>query len=101
MTRMKQFRDPKLSIWQSAVDEVLARKAVTARAEALAGGAVARPPRPNATHPMVRETASYCSAMGGATSFSRLGAAPPPPEGILHTLGYCSISALKLAKAAI
>lgn len=101
MTRMKQFRDPKLSIWQSAVDEVLARKAVTARAEALAGGAVARPPRPNATHPMVRETASYCSAMGGATSFSRLAAAPPPPEGILHTLGYCSISALKLAKAAI
>lgn len=101
MSRMKQFRDPKLSIWQSAVDEVIALKAVSASVEATGGGVQPPPLRPDATHPMVRESASYCSAMGGDTSFQQLAAAPLLPGGILHTLGYCSMSALKLAKATI
>ncbi|MGH9359538.1 MAG: metallophosphoesterase family protein [Terriglobia bacterium] len=99
MKRMEQFRDPKLSIWQSAVDEVITGKAITAQAPA--GPAPTVPPRPDTAHPMVQEAVSYCSAVGGDTSFKQIAAAPALPGGILQTLGYCSTAALKLAKAAI
>ncbi|MGH9355528.1 MAG: metallophosphoesterase family protein [Terriglobia bacterium] len=101
MSRMKQFRNPKLSIWQSAVDEAIARRAVAAQAAAPAGAPAAKLGRPDAAHRMVRESASYCSAIAGEKSFQQLAATPLPPEGLLHTLSYCSVVALKLAKAAI
>ncbi len=101
MKRIEQFRDAKLSIWQSAVDEVIAGKAVAAAVQTPAGQTPYTPLRPDTTDSMVREAVSYCAAAGGAATFKQVAAAPASSGGLLQTLGYCSISALKLAKAAI
>jgi Calcineurin-like phosphoesterase len=44
MSNLEQFRDPDLSLWQSAVDEVVAKRTGAARAESVGGPAVIQRP---------------------------------------------------------
>lgn len=96
MEHIRQFHQPRLSIWQSAVDEVVAnRRQAQAPAASLArGGEPGR--RPDAAHPAVREAAEYCAAEAGS---GRL--ATPGTGGIADTVCFCSHAALKLAEAKI
>lgn len=99
MAQMKQFHDPKLSIWQSAVDEVVAKK--TAGAQTLAvGGTPVVSGRPDAGQFMIGDAAAYCSAVDTGVPVPEP-AGPAVTEGLIETLGACSLSALKLAKAII
>lgn len=102
MAQMKQFHDPKLSIWQSAVDEVVAKKAAGTQTLAV-GGAPVVSGRPDAGQFMIGDAAAYCSAIdsGGPLPEPPGAAGPAVTEGLLQTLGSCSLSALKLAKAII
>ncbi len=112
---MKQFRNPRLSIWQSAVDEVLARDALAAQPQGVGTG------RPAADHSTVLETNAFCSAMDSAASPLRRvsgckvvpllrklwSGCPLKLKRILRKIlpekpaAQCSAYALKLAKAAI
>lgn len=97
MEHIRQFHQPKLSIWQSAVDEAVAkrREAQAPAAMRLARGT--KPAlRPDAAHPAVREAAEYCAAETGSGL-----AAERRTGGIADTVCFCSQSALKLAEAKI
>lgn len=91
MIRFKQFHDPKLSIWQSAVDEVAAA----------VGGARAITGRPDIPHPMLAEAVAYGNQVQSGLSVQAATAAHPATEGLLRTAGFCSLTGLKLAKSLI
>ncbi|MGH9342846.1 MAG: metallophosphoesterase family protein, partial [Terriglobia bacterium] len=116
MSILRQFREPRLSIWQSAVDEVQRQAAQRARlASSNAPGAMAPfTPRTTLAHPMIRESAAYCAAqsIGGplsapsafgipAGSAGPIGPAARVQGGELDTACYCSRTAMKLAEATI
>jgi hypothetical protein len=100
MSFIRQFHDPKLSIWQSAVDEVVALRQAAQRPSSPTGLS-ATIERPNVTHPVVQEAITYCAAAntGHAPAGSTAGAALAIP--LAGTLGYCSMAALRLARAII
>lgn len=99
MPPMKQFHDPKLSIWQSAVDEVVAKQ--TAGAQTLSvGGPPVVSGRPESSQFMIGDAAAYCSAVSAGAPVPEA-VAPAVTEGLVQTLGSCSLAALKLAKSII
>ena len=100
MARFKQFRDPELSIWQAAVEEVAALSAAGTRVEDL-GGPPAVTGRPDAPDPMTTEATSYASQVQSGAPLSEATAVHPATEGLAQTAGFCSLTALKLAKAKI
>jgi hypothetical protein len=96
----KQFRDPELSIWQSAVEEVAATKAAGGQTEDVAAaGAVSG--RPDELDPMMAEATAYCRAVDTGQSLADAAAGHVATEGLAQTAGFCSLTALKLAKAKI
>jgi hypothetical protein len=98
MARFKQFHDPELSIWQAAVDEVASQAARGGQVEDI-GAAPVRAGRPDEPDPMSAEAIAYCSQMAtGATVFEATGV-HPATEGLAQTAGFCSLTAMKLAKA--
>ncbi|MGH9397578.1 MAG: metallophosphoesterase family protein [Terriglobia bacterium] len=97
---MKQFHDPKLSIWQSAVEEVVAKKIAGTQTLSV-GGALVVSERPDPDQFMIRDSASYCTAVNSGTPLPDVAPGQAATEGLIQTLGYCSLSALKLAKAII
>ncbi len=97
--RIRQFHNPKLSIWQSAVDEVLVKKLAAQKTSTAPQDPATAGTRPDASHPSVQEAASYCAAIDSGKSLSELTAGPPPAGGVAHTLSYCSVVAMKLAQA--
>ncbi|MDE3179446.1 MAG: metallophosphoesterase [Acidobacteriota bacterium] len=100
MGQIKQFRDPKLSLWQSAVEEVVARK--TAGAQTLSiGAAPVISGRPDPDQFMMKDSAAYCTAVDSGAPIPQTAPGAAATEGLIETLGYCSLSALKLAKAII
>jgi predicted phosphodiesterase len=106
MRLLRQFRDPKLSIWQSALDEVIAKNRGVQRASLAPGAPGAAPSsrRPDITDAMVAESVRYCSARSSGelpvgSSAARTG--QPAGAGLLGTLGYCSMTAMKLAEATL
>ncbi len=113
MSILRQFREPRLSIWQSAVDESIGRKRAAQRAGIVSGvmpgapgaaGAVPQPAlRPNLAHPMIQESAAYCAAQsaGGLRDSSAAPAARLQGGGLLGAACYCSGTAMKLAEATI
>lgn len=105
MAHIRQFHQPKLSIWQSAVDEAIAKRRAAAAQKALAPELAAAPvaQRPDLSHPAVQEAAEYCAAQPSSTSpaITPGQAAAAPEGGLADTLCYCSQAALKLAGAKI
>jgi hypothetical protein len=100
MGQIKQFHDPKLSIWQSAVDEVIALKQAASRA--ITGNlAPVSIERPDPSHPVVNESVTYCAAVNTGQAPSAFTGGPPPAIPLVSTLGYCSLAAIRLAKAII
>jgi len=100
MARFKQFHDPELSIWQSAVDEVEAKAAAGTQVEDL-GATQAVSSRPEDLGTMSSEAISYCTQVDTGTPISAATAEQPATEGLAQTAGFCSLTALKLAKAKI
>ncbi len=114
MPHIKQFHQPKLSIWQSAVDEVVAdrkaaQRAAAAPATSAPGAATALPaepagggPRPDLSHPMIQEAADYCAAQPAAAQAVQTPATLAAPQGAAQgTVCFCSHAAIKLAEAKI
>jgi len=100
MARFKQFHDPELSIWQSAVDEVEAKAGATTQVEDV-GAPQAVSGRPDDLDAMSSEAISYCTQVDTGTPISAATAFHPATEGLAQTAGFCSLTALKLAKAKI
>jgi hypothetical protein len=98
MALLKQFRDPQLSLWQSAVDEILASQQAGG-AMGLEGGA---PQRPDTSHPLMEEVTSFCSAAElGQLVPTGVPKGPMAAEGLLDQARYCSGLALKFAKGLV
>ena len=105
MSKLAQFRDPDLSLFQSAVDEVVARKTAGTQSQDTGGpGAITRPD-PNS--PMVKMAAVEAHAVDAAV---KSGSPPPiptaPPPGVAtedlgSQLSYCASLARNYAVARI
>jgi hypothetical protein len=100
MGRLKQFHDPELSIWQAAVGEAEATRAAGGQTQDV-GKAVITAGRPDDLDSMSAEAAAYCAQVDAGTPITAATAAHPSTEGLLQTAGFCSLTALKIAKAAI
>ena len=100
MAHLKQFHDPELSIWQSAVDEVAARRAAGVQTEAV-GGPAPVTGRADAPDRMSAEAIAYGNQKTGGLSMQAATAVHPATEGLLQTGGFCSLTALKLAEATL
>jgi hypothetical protein len=108
MANLKQFHDPQLSLWQSAVDEVAAKRGGAGQAQGVGmsiGAALGA--RPDISDPMVLDAAQYCGAIFALpepTSMPAGVVVPAGPivaEGVGSFLSHCSKAALLLAKARI
>jgi 3',5'-cyclic AMP phosphodiesterase CpdA len=99
MGRMRQFRDPELSLWQSAVDEMIAKRRAGVQAQAVGTPRVVGE-RPDTGDLIMREAVAYCDSADSGKPLAEAGA-PAATEGLVHTAGFCSLTALKLAKALI
>jgi len=62
MANPKQFHDPELSIWQSAVEEVVATRATGGQTQDVAAAGVVSG-RPDELDPMMAEATAYCRAV--------------------------------------
>lgn len=100
MGRFKQFHDPELSIWQSAVGEVEARRAAGAQTQDVGAPRVISG-RPDTQDPMTAEAMAYCNQAASGAPITEATAVHPATEGLAQTAGFCSLTALKLAKAKI
>ncbi|MGH9452528.1 MAG: metallophosphoesterase [Terriglobia bacterium] len=100
MARFKQFHDPELSIWQSAVEEVAAQSTTGTQVEDIGGPRIITG-RPDIPDPMTAEAASYCTQIESGAPLVDATAVHPETEGLAQTAGFCSLTALKLAKAKI
>jgi predicted phosphodiesterase len=105
MSKLAQFRIPDLSLFQSAVDEVVARKTATAQSEAAgAPVAIARPNSGNSNMVQMANTEAHA-----ANDAIQSGAAPPLPQaapaaaatGLDAQLSYCASLARNYAVAKI
>ncbi len=99
MGRIRQSRDPRLSLWQSAVDEIIAQKKAGAAAQAVGGPPVIGK-RPDTDDVMMHAVTAFCAKVETGQ--------PIPdahPTGLQVTEGlgevavYCSNIAVKLAEA--
>jgi hypothetical protein len=96
----KQFRTVKASLWQSAVDEVVAKENTGSSPAAGFGPGVVHIKRPDQTDP------SMLSANDIAETIDQKLPVPdvPPPSpaaGIADTVKFCSTTAFKLAEAKV
>src|SRR6478672_8361921 len=100
MAKIEQFRDPDLSLWQSAVDEVVAKKTGSTRSQDIGGsGAVMRPDTGNS---MVRGAAVDLTAEdSGAPLQPPVTVGPSATEGFGDMAKFCSTVARKLAWATV
>jgi predicted phosphodiesterase len=87
---IKQFRDPRLSLWQSAIDEsVASTKSVAVDKGPGAGAAFFD--RPDDREPLVRDTANFCSALEQRIPEEEL------KKGPMEVIGRCSNLAFRAA----
>ncbi|MER3447835.1 MAG: hypothetical protein C4291_13840 [Candidatus Dadabacteria bacterium] len=101
MERIKQFRDPKLSLWQSAIDEVVAKRKAGAQT-ILATDAKAIGTRPDMSNEVIDKVAALCDAVYSGQSIPDIPSPGPAMfGGIFSNVRYCSQIAFKLAEAAI
>ena len=98
MARFKQFHDPELSIWQAAVDEVASQAAHGGQAEDI-GAAPPTTGRPEDLDSMSSEAIAYCNQVSTGATITEATGVHPATEGLAQTAGFCSLTAMKLAKA--
>jgi predicted phosphodiesterase len=97
MLKLAQFRDPALSLFQSAVDEVVARKTAAAQGQTT-GGPVAVT-RPDPSHSMVTMATAEASAANAAAQSGT--PAPVASGGFGSQLSYCASLARNYALAKV
>jgi predicted phosphodiesterase len=85
---IKQFRDPRLSLWQSAIDESVV-SADQLEVEKDAGAAFFD--RPDDRDPLIRDTAKLCSALEERVPESEL------EKGVMESAARCSNLAFRAA----
>lgn len=100
MAPFKQFHDPELSIWQAAVGEVEARRPASAQIQDVGALPVATG-RPDDLDEMSSEAIAYCLQVNNGTPVMEATAVHPATEGLVQTAGFCSLTALKIAKSKI
>ncbi len=93
---LKQFRNPELSSWQSAVDQVVAEREGT---PLTLGGEKPVLTRPDLSNQMVRDTAAVCEADESADFLTAVPDADTMTLGVRRTIEFCAVVAFKLAKA--
>lgn len=102
MQPMKQFRTVNASLWQSAVDEALAKAAAPSPAAGIGahpGPAQGTIARPDQSDPMVQQGNQIAAAIEQGTPVAE--AALSPAAGITDNAGFCSAAAFKLAEARV
>jgi len=100
MAKIKQFRDPDLSLWQSAVDQVVARKTSATRSEDVGGGAAVT--RPDNSDSMVHAAALDLTAENNKEPLVAPSTLPiAVTEGLGDGARFCSTVARRLAWAKI
>jgi hypothetical protein len=99
MQPIKQFRSPDASLWQSAVDQVIARKNAGASPAAGLGGTTQAVTRPDQTEPEIAQA----NQIAGAVDHGNIPAVPAPSAavGITDTVRFCSTAAFRLAEARV
>ncbi|MGA8088657.1 MAG: metallophosphoesterase [Terracidiphilus sp.] len=90
---IKQFRDPRLSLWQSAIDEAVVSASQRELKKSATGIAVFD--RPDQREPLVRDTADFCAALDNHVPEQEL------EKGVMQVVGRCSNLAFKAASTFI
>ncbi len=101
MARMKQIHHPEFSLWQSAIDQTLAKKKGGQTEDVGGGGAVQRP---DPGDPMVAATAMISDDIqDGRTPSADVPAEEPAArtEGVGGAVKYCSTIWWEIAKARV
>ncbi len=97
MGRITQFRNPKLSLWQAAVTEVVAKR--QAHRTLGLGAAIVGGDRPSTDDPLVHSVTAFCEQVTGTkTTIGPPTTAPRAIPGVSDIATYCSNVALKLAE---
>jgi hypothetical protein len=100
MQPIKQFRSVNASLWQSAVDQVIAKKNAGASAAAGLGAAPSGITRPDQTQPEIVQANEIAKAIDDEALIPAI-PMPSPAVGIADTLKFCSAAAFKLAEARV
>jgi predicted phosphodiesterase len=94
---MVQFRQPDLSLWQSAVDEVVSK--TNAHGSALDVGGHAAIKRPDPGDSMIGGASDLVTEIDLTGKVPDVQHAPTAAEGVSDTVKFCSTLAFKLARA--
>jgi predicted phosphodiesterase len=98
--RLKQFRSPEASLWQSAVDEVLAASNEGASPAASLETEPRQITRPDQDDPAVVQANALAQALEEGKPLPDV-ERPGPAAGILDSVNFCAVTALRLAKARV
>src|SRR5712671_1664555 len=96
---LKNTRDPELALWQSAVDEVVARASAGAQAQDIDSGHVIA--RPDVSHSMVAAVALDVDAAETGKAAPLTGATHAATEDVGQVLRYCSTLARNVVRDAV
>jgi Calcineurin-like phosphoesterase len=100
MSAIKPVRDPDLSLWQSAVDEVVAKSTASSHAQSIGETPVIQ--RPDTSNQMVQAAAIDAEAEAAGTPLSPpVVTGPTATEGVGSLIQYCSNIARQIAMAKI
>src|SRR5215212_1616445 len=96
---LKQFQDPELSLWQSAVDQVVAENRRPRRPTLGIGRGAGFAARPNLSNSMISDTAAVCEAVEKAEFLTEVSTTRRPTLGATDVAKFCAATAFKLARA--
>jgi hypothetical protein len=99
MSAIKPVRDPDLSLWQSAVDEVVAKSTSSSQAQSIGETKVVQ--RPDTSNQMVQAAAIDAEAEAAGTPLSPPAVGPAATEDVGSLIQYCSNIARQIAMAKI
>jgi 3',5'-cyclic AMP phosphodiesterase CpdA len=100
MSSMKQFRSRDASLWQSAVDEIVAQENAASSPAAALGGGAAPIKRPPTGQPEIVVNDAIAEAIDQKQPVPAV-APPSPAAGIADTIRFCATAAFRLAEARV
>lgn len=100
MSSMKQFRNRDASLWQSAVDEIVAKEHAAVSAAAAIGSGDVRIRRPPQDLHEIVVTNEIAEAIDAGRPIARV-PGPSAAAGIADTVRFCSTAAFRLAEARV
>jgi 3',5'-cyclic AMP phosphodiesterase CpdA len=100
MPNMKQFRTRDASLWQSAVDEVVAKENTASSPAAGFGGGTPAVKRPFQGEPEIEHSNDIAEAVNNGEPVPTV-PPPSPAAGAADTVKFCATAAFKLAEARV